>query len=692
MKKMSTRIVLTVLICSIFMSVLVGATSMYRSMKVIEKESRQNLLSTQQVYADVFNEQLSVYEKTASDIYQIVQGTLDRRLLDEPGYLREYSKTILEPILKKIAPETKRTAGTFVAFDSKYTGATEGFWIGIDKDNNIMTGMPTNVAGKPEDDPSASFYYDAIKRGKPSWGDPYVNNIDTNVMSYTRPIDLNNETIGVVGIDLQVAELETMINDLTVYDTGYAFLLNENYDYLFHPTLDSSSNFKTIENGSYDKFIDEIESNGSGIIDIKFGGEKRVIAYSKLYDGKTLMLTVPTKEIFKEMNLTVYIIIGVIIIASIIATIISFVMGKRISDPIVYVTEILEISSRLDITDIEETEELKAILQRQDEAGAMLRATGVLREEIRKIIGTIEKTTEEVVQNTHSLTLATEETSQSINDVSRTVEELAEATMEQASDTETGLNKLTRLSDEIRGAVENGEIVVASSMKAQRINEEGSKSMESMVDRFDLVNNTSSVLSKNIESLLEKSQSIGNILTTIMDIAGQTNLLALNAAIEAARAGEAGRGFAVVADEIRKLSEQTGQATNSIEAILGTIQSEVKTANANMDISSDAIKDANISLEESKGAFGEIFTAMSVSIESIELLQQRLQMVNDDKDEVMSAIENISSISEEAAASTEELSASMEEQAATMETISEGTVNLSNRMSELSELVNRFKL
>lgn len=235
-------------------------------------------------------------------------------------------------------------------------------------------------------------------------------------------------------------------------------------------------------------------------------------------------------------------------------------------------------------------------------------------------------------------------------------------------------------------------MVVESSMKVQRINEEGSRAMESMMEKFRVVNQSSDVLGQNINSLLDKSQSIGNILNTIKDISDQTNLLALNAAIEAARAGEAGRGFAVVAEEIRKLSEQTGDATKNIEDILNTIQSEVEDTKGNMDMSAEALGDANKSVIQSKEAFEQIHVAMSMAMEAIGNLEEKLRKVDVNKEEVLIAIQNISSISEETAASTEELSAAMEEQAATMETISSSTINLTKIIEKLDRLVSMFKI
>ena len=80
---------------------------------------------------------------------------------------------------------------------------------------------------------------------------------------------------------------------------------------------------------------------------------------------------------------------------------------------------------------------------------------------------------------------------------------------------------------------------------------------------------------KQAKLLQEKNTDTAKVIEFITNIAGQTNLLGLNAAIEAARAGEQGRGFAVVAEEVRKLAEQSREATEKIQSTLNQMNEAV---------------------------------------------------------------------------------------------------------------------
>lgn len=67
-----------------------------------------------------------------------------------------------------------------------------------------------------------------------------------------------------------------------------------------------------------------------------------------------------------------------------------------------------------------------------------------------------------------------------------------------------------------------------------------------------------------VDALGASASDIGQIVTSIEDIATATKLLALNASIEAARVGAAGKGFAVVAEKVQDLSEESEQSVNMI--------------------------------------------------------------------------------------------------------------------------------
>lgn len=113
--------------------------------------------------------------------------------------------------------------------------------------------------------------------------------------------------------------------------------------------------------------------------------------------------------------------------------------------------------------------------------------------------------------------------------------------------------------------------IIDSVQKGKNISE---CTREQQLGTISLVND----FAKIVDSLVDHSEKITNILSIIEDIAGQTNILSLNASVEAARAGEAGKGFAVVATEIRKLATNTSESSQTITDTVLLIKSDVDKA------------------------------------------------------------------------------------------------------------------
>lgn len=110
---------------------------------------------------------------------------------------------------------------------------------------------------------------------------------------------------------------------------------------------------------------------------------------------------------------------------------------------------------------------------------------------------------------------------------------------------------------------------VSQSLKNAEIEQ---KPVQANIDKMIVLKQRIQIIAELILELSEYIQQIGSIIGLVEDIAEQTNMLALNAAVEAARAGEHGKGFAVVAGEIRKLADESKQATTKIASLINDIQ------------------------------------------------------------------------------------------------------------------------
>ena len=160
-------------------------------------------------------------------------------------------------------------------------------------------------------------------------------------------------------------------------------------------------------------------------------------------------------------------------------------------------------------------------------------------------------------------------TTSSIIDLSNKQKEAIENYVNLLKDAISTTENLIDASQKTKGNAENVSLKANLSLDFSQKEQE---SVKANIEKMVTLRQKIQIIAELILELSEYTQQIGNTIGIVEDIAEQTNMLALNAAVEAARAGENGKGFSVVAGEIRKLADESKQATTKITSLIKNIQ------------------------------------------------------------------------------------------------------------------------
>jgi len=166
----------------------------------------------------------------------------------------------------------------------------------------------------------------------------------------------------------------------------------------------------------------------------------------------------------------------------------------------------------------------------------------------------------------------------SSSEILATTTQLASSSTEAATASTQTSTTAAELKQAAQLSSEKAINVSESAQKAASAAKQGKTAVAGNMEAIKRIKEQAEVVAQSIVKLSEQSLAIGDITTTVNDIAEQSNLLAVNAAIEAAKAGEHGKGFAVVAAEVKSLAEQSKQATTQVRTILNDVQKATSAA------------------------------------------------------------------------------------------------------------------
>ena len=560
-------------------------------------------------------------------------------------------------------------------------------YIGL-KDKKMRI-YPKHMFDSSYDPRVRSWYTFAQNQDKAGWTSIYQDVVTGNwSISGTAPVkDFGGNFIGAVATSLDLSSISEDIGAKTIGESGYVFLVDAAGTVIGHPDPNNVGTEipipeiqQALTEGSESGYVDYFVVSPEGDQIDKFA------VYQYIPEMKWYIFTTINHDEISDSTSALLRSAGFIgLVTLIIAGIITLGFSNSVTKPINRLVANMKQVEAGDMT-------IQSSIKRKDELGVLATSFNNMVSNVRGLVDSASQVTLQVSDASQNLAGSSEEVSASSEEVTQTIEEIAKGASEQAIDAQNAVVLANQLDSKIVELNSSSSSIAASATSAQENNDKGTEVLRDLKQKSDENNASTKRIADAITELEQKSKDIGSILETITSIADQTNLLALNASIEAARAGEHGRGFAVVAEEIRKLAEESGNSADQIGQIVGVIQQQTGSTVEIMDEFKANSESQYMAVEEMDKSFIEISTSVDVVNKQIGEIDAYITDMISDKDAIVDAISNISSVSEETAASSEEVSASMEQQNAAIDTVASAAEQLNELSIQLSEQIMKFKI
>ncbi|MCD4807196.1 MAG: PAS domain-containing protein [Methanococcoides sp.] len=210
-------------------------------------------------------------------------------------------------VLREILIQNPELIGAYVAFEPDAFDGKDKQYVNAAGHDPTGRFIPywNKLTGTIELDPLKNYedldYYSSPKLLKTDIiTEPYWYN-DKIIISYSTPIFSDGEFIGVGGVDVSLNDLDSVVSNITIFESGYAFLSSNKGMILSHPT-----NKDWIGNRSLDEFTGKIHEMSQDIEEGKSGqietidpttGKEVIAFYEPLKEGNySFVLVVPKEE------------------------------------------------------------------------------------------------------------------------------------------------------------------------------------------------------------------------------------------------------------------------------------------------------------------------------------------------------------------------------------------------------------
>jgi uncharacterized membrane protein len=313
-----TAVIITIVVVMLLVVVV------YRTDTMLEDDSDEILLSAGENYAHIINQSFISTEQSVSTIYNYALKLTE----SYPNFLSDKEETDaytaeIAQLGKSIAENTDGAMAVYFRYNPVDFEPTAGFWYTYDLIKGVWEAKtPTDISVYRKNDlEHVGWYYTPIEQGTPIWMEPYYNaNMGVHMISYIIPYFQNGYPVGVIGMDISMESVREAVENVHVYESGAAFLVEKDGTVIYHFLYPDGAELGELSVADQRSVTALLRNEyGTALLGQRQGGPKVKLVLEELENGMILGVYAPVDEIGAPQIGLISILITILVIVILLA-------------------------------------------------------------------------------------------------------------------------------------------------------------------------------------------------------------------------------------------------------------------------------------------------------------------------------------------------------------------------------------